>query len=414
MKALEFRRSVPRYVLLKLLGPRWRGLYTSGASPVALRDVAEPRLPTPRWVRVAPRLAGICGSDLATLCAANSPYLAPVTSMPFVLGHEVVGTIVEVGRDAHGWKIGDRVVLHPALGCRVRGIDPPCDACGSGRDALCRNVTRGDIAHGIQTGYCRDTGGGFSEGFVAHVSQLYRVPEDVPDRAAVLIEPFACALHAVLRASPVDSETVLVIGCGAIGLLTIAALRATGCRSRIVAAARHEHQRRLAPEYGCDELLGASGAVPERYAAWGKALDAEVLDPELGKPTVIGGAAVTFDCVASSTSIDDGLRFTRAGGTFVLVGMPGIPKNVDWTPMWFKELSVRAAYAYGPERGPDGVHDTFDVATSLIREWGPKLEKLVGEPHPLADYRAAFRSALETGRSGVVKTVFAVENAVRS
>ncbi len=87
MKALQFRKSVPRYALLKLLGPRFPRLYTSAASPLALRDIAEPALPTGQWVRIQPRLSGICGSDLATLCAKGSTYLAQVTSMPFVMWH---------------------------------------------------------------------------------------------------------------------------------------------------------------------------------------------------------------------------------------------------------------------------------------------------------------------------------------
>ena len=75
------------YALLKLLGPRFPSLYTAGVAPLSLVDIPEPKLPTPQWVRIAPRLAGICGSDLATICAKGSPYLAPVTSMPFVMGH---------------------------------------------------------------------------------------------------------------------------------------------------------------------------------------------------------------------------------------------------------------------------------------------------------------------------------------
>ena len=119
MKALQYRKSIPRYALLKLLGPRFRRLYTSRVSPLALRDIAEPKLPTGQWVRIAPRLSGICGSDLATICATGSPYLAPVTSMPFVMGHELVGTIVEIGNEVQDLSPGDRVVLHPALGCKV-------------------------------------------------------------------------------------------------------------------------------------------------------------------------------------------------------------------------------------------------------------------------------------------------------
>lgn len=408
MKALLYRKSIPRYALLRWIGPRARWLYTSSVSPVSLRDVPDPTLPTEQWVRIAPRLAGVCGSDLATLRASGSAYFAPITSMPFVLGHELVGTIVEVGSGAGGLKEGDRVVLRPALGCRARGIEPLCDACRSGRDALCRNVTRGDISAGIQTGYCRDTGGGFGENLVAHRSQVYVIPKEVDDTAAVLLEPFACALHGVLRASLTQGQTALVIGCGAIGLLTIAAIRATGCQARIVAVAKHDHQREHACRLGADEILTLHGLTSDRYAAWAKALDGEAFDPELGKPTVIGGADVTFDCVASSHTIDDALRFTRSAGAVVLVGMPGIPTGVDWTPLWYKELTIHAAYAYGPERCADGSRETFDIALDLMRTWGPELAPLVGTPYELTDYRAAFAAALNTGTSKAIKTVFAV------
>jgi threonine dehydrogenase-like Zn-dependent dehydrogenase len=333
--------------------------------------------------------------------------------MPFVMGHEVVGTVTEVGRDAASVAVGQRVVLHPALGCVVRGIDPLCDACRGHRDALCRNVTRGDISAGIQTGFCRDTGGAFGESLVAHRSQVYSVPDEIEDRAAVLVEPFACALHAALRVTTRQKDTVLVIGCGAIGLLTIAALRALGSRARIVAVARHDHQRQHARSLGADELIGANGTPRARFDAWAKTLDAEVLDPQLGKPAVIGGADVTFDCVASSQSIDDGVRFTKSGGTFVLVGMPALPAGIDWTPIWFKELTIRAAYAYGVERQENDARDTFDIAIELMRTWGSRLTALVGEPHELGDYRAAIGSAVSTGRSGVAKTVFAIDDPAR-
>ncbi|UCF32325.1 MAG: alcohol dehydrogenase catalytic domain-containing protein [Phycisphaerales bacterium] len=411
MKALQYRRSVVRYALLKLLGPGFPRLYSSALSPVSLRDIREPELPTPQWARVAPRLTSVCGSDVATLSCQGSPYFAPVTSMPFVLGHEVVGTVTEVGREVWSVREGDRVVLHPALGCRVRGVAPPCEACREGKDALCRNVTRGDVSAGIQTGYCRDTGGGWGETFVAHQSQLCKVPDELEDRAAVLIEPFACSLHGTLRVRPHREDVILVVGCGSIGLLTIAALRATGCESRIVAVAKHEHQKEHARRLGANELAPSGGRTWDRYVWWGEALNAEVLKPELGKPTVIGGADVTFDCVASSQSIDDSIRFTKSGGTLVLVGMPAIPQGIDWTPLWFKELTLHAAYAYGPECHDDDNRDTFGIAIDLMHTWAAKLVPLVSEPFDLADYRAAFAAALNTGKSRAVKIVFAVNRA---
>lgn len=408
MKALVYHRSVPRYALQKALGLRLR-TWNLRLSPISLVDIPEPRLPNAQWVKVAPRLTGICGSDLATITAKGSPYFAPLTSMPFVMGHEVIGTIVETGADCGDWRTGDRVVLHPALGCLVRGLEPMCEACREHRDALCRNVTRGVIPRGIQTGFCAGTGGGFGERFVAHRSQLYKVPEDIDDRAAVLIEPFACALHGALRVTLNAEDTALVIGCGAIGLLTIAALRATGCPARIIAAARYAHQQAHARRLGADEVIDGRGSTAERYARWAPLLDAEVVKAEVGKPAVIGGASAVFDCVASSQSLDDAIRFTRSGGTMVLVGMPGMPRWVDWTPMWFKEITLRAAYAYGPERTADGTRDTFDMAIELMRAWGSKLSPLVGRPYPLADYRDALHAALATGSTGVAKTVISVK-----
>ena len=84
--------------------------------------------------------------------------------------------------------------------------------------------------------------------------------------------------------------------------------------------------------------------------------------------------------------------------------------GIDWTPLWFSELTVHAAYAYGTERLGDRTRPTFDIAIEQMRTWGPRLARLVGPPHELADFRAALRSALSTGLSRVVKTTFVVNS----
>ena len=125
---------------------------------------------------------------------------------------------------------------------------------------------------------------------------------------------------------------------------------------------------------------------------------------------MLGGASAVFDCIASSRTLDDGLRFTKSGGTFVLVGMPGLPSGVDWTSLWYQETTLKAAYAYGLENFGGVERDTFDIAIDLMRDWKTKLAALVGAPFELADYRAALRCALTTGRSESVKTVFIVND----
>ena len=326
MEAIQYTKSIPRYLAMRYLGKRWRGLYTSSFSCVRLVDMPEPQLPTAHWVKIKTRLSGICGSDLATITAKGSPYFSPFTSTPFILGHEIVGEIAEIGDAVEGWSLGDRVVIEPALSCVVREIDPPCYSCQHFRFANCENITRGSISAGIQTGYCRDTGGGWSPYVLAHRSQLHRVPEDVSDELAVLLEPFACAIHGVLQVEFQDKTELCIIGGGTVGLLTVAALRMLGYQHRILMFAKYPHQQELSRDLGADVVLSVHSS---RYAIFSELIGAETFQPELGQQVLVGGVDLTFDCIGSSVTIDDALRFTRACGEVILLGMPGIPKNID-------------------------------------------------------------------------------------
>lgn len=399
MLAIQYVKSVPRYLAVRYLGRRFRWIYTSPASCIRLTEIDPPRLPGADWMRVRTILSGICGSDIATITASGSAYFSPFTSFPFVLGHEVVGEVIEVGRNVLNFKAGDRVVLEPPLGCKVRGISELCPQCRTGREALCENITRGDISAGIQTGFCRDTGGGWSPNFVAHHTQMHPVPPQLSSEEAVLIEPLGCALHAVRKAPLDDDQNVLVLGCGTMGLLTIAAIRGLGSRCRILATAKYPHQKELARELGADLVLSAhrSRAL---YAELASLLSMQTYHPELGPPVLIGGVDVCFDCVGSDRTIDDALRFTRSRGLVILVGMPAIPQNIDWTSIWYKELQVAGSYTSDSA--------TFERAIQMMTNMQGKLKKLVGAKFSLSDYKRALQCALNSGQSKVVKTVFEV------
>ena len=407
MKAVQYKKSIPRYLAMRYLGKRWRSLYTSPFSCTRLVDIPEPQLPTPEWVKVKTRLSGICGSDLATITAKGSPYFSPFTSTPFVLGHEIVGDLAEIGDAVDGFNVGARVVIEPALSCKVRGITPECHQCRNFRFANCENITKGDISAGIQTGYCRDTGGGWSRYVLAHQSQLHLVPDGISDEGAVLLEPFACAVHGVLKMRPNRTATICVIGGGTIGLLTVAALRVLGHRNRIIIFAKYPHQQELARQLGADDVLSPNR---DRYTAFCELTGAASHQPELGQQVLIGGVDVTFDCIGSSVAIDDALRFTRAGGDVILVGMPGIPKNVDWTSIWYKQLRVTGAYAYGLEtHNGEQVH-TFTLGMRLLQQMESHLRPLVSALFSLRDYKRAIQTALNTGKTATVKTVFDLRN----
>ena len=398
MLSLVYRKSVPRYLLMRAGAKRVKNLETGRLSPLQLVDAPEPALPAPEWVRVKPLLSGICGSDLGTLASENSPYFSPITSPPFVMGHEVVGVVTD---DNSGFRAGERVVLEPALGCAARGIDPPCPCCASGHHALCLNVTRGAVSPGIQTGFCRDTGGGWTQRtLVAHPTQLHRVPDGLPDEAAVAVEPLACAVHAALKTAPGPEETALVVGAGNIGLFTVAALRHLTDAGRIICVAKHERQRVEALRLGADEVVHPG----ETYTTLPGMLGTETLQPELGKPVVVGGAEKVFECVGSSGTMEDAVRLTKPGGDVSLVGMPGAKSSLDLTALWHKEVNLSGTYAYGVEEYRGEKTSSFDLAIRLAPEI--KLETMVGPRFRLEEYRGAISAARSAGRAGHVKVAF--------
>ncbi len=383
MKALLVERSAPRFAAARL-SSGWHGQLAAQVGPLRLVEADPPTLPGARWRRVRPLLAGICGSDLATLGGRSSRWFEPLVSFPFVPGHEVVG--VDEG--------GQRVVVQPILGCGPRGIDPPCAACAAGRTNRCGHLAAGHLQPGLQTGYCADTGGGWSEELVAHESQLHPVPAGLSDEAAVLVEPVACAVHGALCAPGGDDLTAVVVGAGTLGLGVVAALaRYRPDVSCILAVAKHPHQQRLATELGASVVTEPDSlrrAVRRRTGSW-----------MLPGGQLTGGAELVVDCVGTAASLADALAVVAPGGTVALVGMAG-RVGVDLTGLWQREVRLQGAYAYGPEPLAGDRH-SFELAFELVGAAG--LERLVSARYPLGRYAEAVAHA-GSGARGSVKVVF--------
>jgi threonine dehydrogenase-like Zn-dependent dehydrogenase len=384
-QALELHRSLARYVAQRTIGRKLPGLIAGPISSLRLvhRDPPEP--PGPGWASVTPVLSGICGSDLTTLSGDASLYFSALVSMPFVPGHEVVGTLVS---DVDGLSAGQRVVLDPVLGCAARGIEPPCAPCGRGDHGLCERVTGGHVAAGLQTGYCADTGGGWSGSLIAHRSQLHAVPDELSDTAALMTEPLACAIHAVRRAAVPRGARVLVVGAGTVGLLTIAALREFSEAGPIVAVAKHGHQAKLARAYGATEVVPPAEAL----GVVRRATRAFRLHPERSQPFLLGGADLAFECAGSRASIDLALRATSARGRVVLAGMPS---RADLSPAWYRELEVVGAYS-----GAGAFEDSLGMLA------GSEIGRLVSATYPLGRWRDAIDHAMSAGRLGSIKIAF--------
>jgi threonine dehydrogenase-like Zn-dependent dehydrogenase len=386
---LRFAASALNERTLRLLGPRLPRLVGGWMPWLSLSRYDPPALPGSEWVRVRPRLAGVCGTDLGLLTGHASSILSPFASFPAVLGHEVVGVVEESGQ---------RVVIDPVISCQMRGLDP-CRWCAAGAARFCERAADGNLSPGLLVGYCADLPGGWSTGMIAHRSQLHAVPDELSDEAAVLVEPFSVALHAVLAAPPQPGEQVLVIGAGTLGLCAVVALRLMAPEARITAVARHPVQRRLAERFGATIATSAvQAAVREAGARAHRSI--------LGRTVLTGGFGQVYDAVGSQSSLADAVRVAAPQGRVVLLGGPGELGGMDWTLAWARELRIDGTYTYGREPSLGGAH-TMDEAMRLLAA-NPQLPlgELVTHRFGLEDWRRAMAAALHRGRSGALKVVF--------
>jgi threonine dehydrogenase-like Zn-dependent dehydrogenase len=405
VKAVTFAAPIPRYLATAAAGRVSERLFVGPHACTRLGETASPALPGPEWVRVRTRMGGICGSDLAIVTLSASPSTSPFSSFPFTPGHENVGDVVELGREVKGWSVGERVVVNPLLSCVPRGIAPLCPGCSGGHPSRCERFTDGQVAPGMLIGTTQGLGGSWGEEFVAHQSQLVSVPDSMTDEEAVLVEPLACSVHAVRANLPADGARVLVIGSGAIGLMTVAALRVLAPRADVTVVARHRFQAEQAERLGAARTMsGREGYFEELASVSG----ARLLKPVIGKRIAVGGFDATYVCVGGARGMEDALRFTRSGGTVVLLGNSVKMDGLDWSPVWLKELTIRGSLCYG-EGGhghPGAGTHAFADAAALVADGRAPVGPLLTHTFRLDQLREALLTAMDKKGSGSVKVAF--------
>src|SRR5579884_3290326 len=279
--------SPRRVILTRLLGRVWPGAYFSSFAPFQVQNLPRQPLPAANWVRVRNRLAGICGSDLHQIYLDGDPRVAPAAlidqgqSYP---GHEVVGEVIEVGEDVQELRVGDSVVLQYGPNCVSGEAETLCRSCAAGLYNLCERSYQPGPAQ---------FGGGWSEEMLLHEQQLFRIPESsnapgeplLDDEQAVMLEPAAVAVHAVLRCPPRPGERVLVIGAGTIGLLTLQTLRALVPDVEISIKVRHGFQIEQAIRMGATHIVYPQ----DTYEKIGRITGAELYRGMLGNKILQGG-----------------------------------------------------------------------------------------------------------------------------
>ncbi len=378
-------------------------------TPMKLVDLDEPALPLPDWVVVRPRLTGICGSDAKQVFMDWGEVRTPDNpmkaffSLPQVLGHEVVADVVALGPESEGLDVDDRVVLNPWLSCGPRGVSPVCPACERGDFSLCWSFDVGPIPPGIHIGTARDANGGYAELMPAHDSQLFKVPDGVPDELAVIADPFTVSLHAVTRHPPAPAGKVMVYGAGALGTCAVAVLRTLYPDVEVLVVARFEAQAELARKLGAT-VIGHTPAlqVIEEAAAW----SGGVLRDSDGLPMAFpGGIDVVYDTVGKQETFEVSTRVLKARGTLVKAGVHG-PTWWEDTPLYFKEISMVGSNAFGFEEVGGVRKHGIAHYLDMVADGRVDLAGMLTHTFRLAEWRDAFTALATQDESGAIKVAF--------
>ncbi|HXY94220.1 MAG TPA: alcohol dehydrogenase catalytic domain-containing protein [Acidimicrobiia bacterium] len=378
-------------------------------TPMDLVDLPDPGFLLPDWVITKPRLTGVCGSDSKQVFMdfgemnLDNP-MRDFSSMPQVLGHEVVADVVALGPEAEGLEVGDRVVLNPWLSCVPRGVSPVCPACETGDLSLCWNFDAPPIAPGIHIGTSKDASGGYATLMPAHPSQLFRVPDSVPDELAVFADPFAVSLHAITRHPPPSGGKVLVYGSGALGTCAVGILRTLHRDVEVGVVARFESQAELARKLGASAVFQPWPVkeMIEAAAEW----SGGVLRGDHKLPMAYpGGIDVVYDTISKKETLEAAVSLLKARGTLVKAGVHG-PERWEWTPLYFKEISWVGSNAFGFEEvdgvRQHGIQHYLDLASSGRVD----IADMLTHTFRLEDWRDAFTALATQDESGAIKIAF--------
>lgn len=380
------------------------------ATPMALQDIPDPKPIGPDWVVLRTRMTGICGSDTKQVLmdmGGDAPDMSMTAfiSFPQVLGHEVVADVVEVGPQARGVEVGQRVLLNCWLSCGPRGITPMCPPCQDGDFSQCWHFHDGRLTPGIHTGNSSDATGGFAELVPAHDSMAIPVPDDVSDEVAVLADPFAVSLHAIVRNPPPPGGKAVVWGGGALGTTAVAILSALYPSVEVAAVVRHPAQQALARKLGAVVVDSEQEreAIVVALAEWSGGV---LRTPWAGLPvTHPGHVDVVYDTIGSPHTIELALRVLAARGSIVVSGV-NAPGRFEWSPLYFKEARVVGSNAFGVEAVEGVRKHAIEHYIDLVRAGRIDISPMLTHTFRLEQWRQAWTTIVDQHRTGAIKCAF--------
>ena len=316
-------------------------------------------VPVNNEVLIKVKLSGICGSDLKLYNLAGK-MTARKISLPVILGHEYCGVVAALGPKVTTLQVGDRVAGEPHIPCLN------CFTCHTGNAHICPN----------QKNVGRTVNGSFGEYLTVPEISVRKVPAELTDHEAALLEPLGVAVHAV-RKNDVAGDNVLVLGCGPIGLMTISAAKAFGA-ARVFATGRSPEKLQKGLLMGADQTFNAT--------------DKGIIE-NIRSQAGTCGIGTVIDMTGSEEAIQQGLQVLRPGGMLVLAGILG--RNIDLNALAYNiYYEIQIAGIFGRK-----LWESWILSEMLFRQKKIKTEVLMGATFAAGDYEQAFAEAF-SGKTG--------------
>lgn len=322
------------------------GNFFLGNGEFEIREMAEHRLAADE-VRLKVGACGVCGTDVHIYHGdKGSAEVVP----PVVLGHELAGTVVEVGAGVKKLKVGDRVSVDPNSYCGA------CHYCRRGKKQLC--------AHLYAVGVNRD--GGFAEYCHVPENQCYLLAENVSLEYGAMAEPLACCIHGIDRAEICLGDTVLIIGGGAIGLMMAQLAKLSGA-SMVIVSEPVAHRRKIALQVGADAVIDPVN---------------ENLKLRINELTDTEGTDIVIECAGNTAAAAQAFEATKRGTTVLLFS---VPKSGAIHPLSLEQIYQKELKVIGSMINPD----THQRAIDLINNGLIQLDPIITHRFPLDKLKGA-------------------------
>lgn len=343
-----------------------RGAFMTGIDKMILKEIPVPQAKAGQVV-VKMEYVGICGSDVHYFHSGRCGSYV-VTEKEFMLGHECAGTVVEVGDGCKELKAGDRVALEPGITCGE------CEYCKSGRYNLCPDVKF--LATPPVQGCYMD--------YIAFPENMcFKLPDNVSTKEGALIEPLSVGLHAANQGSVTLGDTVLILGGGCIGLVTMMACKAHGASTLIVADlvdARLEKAKEL----------GATHVINSKTQ--------DVFE-EVKRITGGKGAEKVFETAGSPVTIAQTPYLVKRGGTITLVGIAAQEEiTYNFAQIMDKEATIKSVFRY---------RNIYPQAIAAISSGSIPVAKIATHEFDLEHIQEAFEEAINN-KTDLVKAIIKV------